>query len=102
MMHVVLQRDHLPTYVTVACDDWKDPANSDPLTDVFTAAERFVKQVGSVPNRLLVTLEVHHVLLKHPLMLDRVWNCRELRTLTREDLAAIFDVREYVVEGDVP
>jgi hypothetical protein len=86
--------------VIVACDDWNDPCNSDPIHDVFVAAERFLEQFGIVPNRLLVSLKVHHALLVHPLMLDRIWNCRELRTLSREDLAQIFDVEEYVVYGD--
>ncbi len=99
MRIAILQTDTVSA--PIQCEDWRDQANSDPITDVFEAIDKFVQSHGTAPDRLWVPIRTHHDLLRHPLLLDRVLQYRELLTLSRADLADIFDVKEYVVEGDV-
>lgn len=75
---------------------WADLANSDPISDVFHAIEIFHTEFGQRPETMTTTLRTYHILLRHPLILDR---CKFAGIMApREDqLAAVFDVKNFVV-----
>lgn len=79
---------------------WSDPTNSDPIGDVRAQKTARLKATGFEPNTLTVGYEVHQKLVDHPDIVARISGAAspsQPAVVTRQALAAIFEVENYYV-----
>lgn len=91
-----------PTVVTngttlSGTDKWSDPG-SDPIAASTTARQSLFNSVGYRPNRLLLGNDVYEALRAHPAVIERI-QFSERAIVTRQILAALFEVDEILVGG---
>jgi len=99
-----LYEDRVATLVT-ACANWAnsaspttqwDSATSDPVNDIDTARNTVLKEIGRLPNTLVMGWEVWTALKDHPDLLDRIKHTQ--RGILTSDLAAeVFEVDRLLV-----
>lgn len=82
---------------------WSDDANGDPFTDIAQGQTTILQNTGLEPNVLALGYKVFQALRKHPLVIDRVKYTMQAdaKNITKELLAAAFDVDEVVVSKSV-
>jgi uncharacterized membrane protein len=82
---------------------WNDDTNSDPITDIANAKVAMLLSTGMEPNKLTMSYPVYQVLIKHPLVVDRIkyTSMPTARSVTRALLAEMFDIGEVIVSKAV-
>lgn len=82
---------------------WNDDTNSDPITDIANAKVAMLLSTGMEPNKLTISYPVYQVLLKHPLIVDRIkyTSMPTARSVTKALLAEMFDIAEVIVSKAV-
>jgi hypothetical protein len=76
-------------------NQWSDYANSDPIADIEAGKEVVRLATGFEPNKAVFAAEVWSKLKNHPDIIDRLGiggSARETRVVTREAVAAIFEL----------
>lgn len=77
---------------------WSDYAASDPISDVRTGIRTILATTGFKPNKLVLGYDVFLKLQDHPDIIDRLkYTGGATRAVTREQLAALFDIEEVLV-----
>lgn len=77
---------------------WSDYANSDPISNVRTGIRTILANTGFKPNKLTLGYDVFTKLQDHPDIVDRLkYTGGATRAVTREQLAALFDIDEVLV-----
>lgn len=79
---------------------WSDYANSDPISDIEEGKAAILTATGFEPNKLTVGYHVWRYLKNHPDIIDRLGmggSSRDTRVVTREAVAAIFELEEIHV-----
>lgn len=77
---------------------WSDYAASDPIGDVRTGTRTILATTGFKPNKLVLGYDVFTKLQDHPDIIDRLkYTGGASRAVTREQLAALFDIEEVLV-----
>jgi len=74
---------------------WNDYANSDPISDIEEGKAVILEATGYEPNCLCLGYHVWRYLKNHPDIVDRLGlggSARETRVVTRESVAAIFEL----------
>lgn len=74
---------------------WNDYANSDPISDIEEGKAAILEATGYEPNCLCLGYHVWRYLKNHPDIIDRLGlggSARETRVVTREAVAAIFEL----------
>lgn len=79
---------------------WSDYGSSDPAENIDAGREGILGKTGFEPNTLLVSYEVHNVLKKHPLVLER-FKYTSSDSVTAQMLARYFEVDRYLVSKAV-
>jgi len=79
---------------------WDDEAASDPANDIKDARLKILQSTGYRPNTLVVDIYTHEALKKHPLVLAKFAFSGKM-SVTREMLAAYFEVDRYLVSESV-
>lgn len=81
-------------------DQWSDYVNSDPVADIKEARKAIRAKTGQYPNRMMLPVEVHEVLMEHPKVLAKLSN-NERKILTVQDYQEIFQVAKVVIAGSI-
>lgn len=78
--------------------DWDDYASGDPVADVLTARKTISNATGYDGNTLIVGLDVHHAILNHPDVIDRMkyTNVASVANLAGM-VGAMFGLANYLV-----
>jgi hypothetical protein len=79
---------------------WDDYANSDPISDIEEGKATILEATGFEPNKLVLGYHVWRYLKNHPDIIDRLGlggSSRDTRVVTREAVAAIFEVDQVLV-----
>ena len=79
---------------------WDDYATSDPISDIEEGKATILAATGFEPNKLTVGNDVWRYLKNHPDIIDRLGmggSARETRVVTREAVAAIFELDQVLV-----
>lgn len=77
---------------------WSDYANSDPIGNVRTGTRTILANTGFKPNKLVLGYDVFTKLQDHPDIIDRIkYTGGASRTVTKEQLAALFDIETIEV-----
>lgn len=74
---------------------WSD-YSSDPEADIDTAKETVLQNTGRMPNKMIVSYQVHNRLKRHPIIKD-AYKYTSSKSITAEMLAAFFELDEYLV-----
>lgn len=75
---------------------WSDEAGSDPVEDIKNGRLSILKKTGYLPNTMVVGIEVHEALKKHPLILER-YKYTSSDSISEGMLARLFEVDRYFV-----
>jgi hypothetical protein len=109
---IYLQREILaaskaadPTVVTQnttlsGTSQWSDYTNSDPLQAVEDQKSTIQKQIGQVPNSLLVSYPVFLALRDHPAIIDR-FKYTQVGILQPDHLRAAFNVDNFFIAAAI-
>ncbi len=94
-----------PTVVTQTAtlsgtSQWSDYTNSDPLVAVEAQKANIQKQIGQLPNSLLVGYPVFQALRNHPKVLDR-FKYTQVGIVQPDHLTAVFNVDNFLVASAV-
>jgi hypothetical protein len=94
-----------PTVVTQnaalsGTSQWSDYTNSDPIPTVENQKATIQKQIGQVPNALLVSQPVFLALRSHPKILDR-FKYTQVGILQPDHLKAAFNVDNFLVAAAI-
>jgi hypothetical protein len=94
-----------PTVVTQnttlsGTSQWSDYTNSDPVLAVENQKATIQKQVGQVPNALLVSYPVFEALRDHPQIIDR-FKYVQVGILQPDHLKAAFNVDHFVIASAI-
>ena len=77
---------------------WSDYTNSDPISDVRLGVKTILSTTGFKPNKLTLGYDVFQKLQDHPDIIDRLkYTGGTTRAVTKEQLAALFDIEEVLV-----
>lgn len=77
---------------------WSDFTNSDPISDVRTGVRTILANTGFKPNKLTLGYDVFQKLQDHPDIVDRLkYTGGATRAVTKEQLAALFDIEQVLV-----
>lgn len=77
---------------------WSDYTSSDPIGDVRTGIRTILANTGYRPNKLVLGYDVFTKLQDHPDIVDRLkYTGGASKAVTREQLAALFDIDEVLV-----
>ncbi len=79
---------------------WDDYATSDPIADIEEGKAVMLEATGFEPNSLTVGYQVWRYLKNHPDIIDRLGiggSSRDTRVVTREAVAAIFEIEKVHV-----
>lgn len=89
--------------VTLAgANQWSDPANSNPISDVMSGKSWVQLMTGFRPSTMVVGQQVHDALLLHPDFIDRLKHvARATEAEISNAIADIFGVTRYLVGGAV-
>ena len=109
---IYLQREILvaskatdPTVITQSTtlsgtSQWSDFTNSDPITAIEDQKATILKQIGQLPNSLLVSYPVFKALRNHPKIIDR-FKYSQVAVVQPDHLKSVFNVDNfYVGVGD--
>jgi len=86
---------------------WDRYADSNPIVDVTNAKTAMALAAGGLrPNVMVVTQDVHDILVNHPVVLERIGlnagaTTSQPAMVSRSALASIFEVEEYLVISTV-
>lgn len=84
---------------------WDDYSNSNPVIDVTNAKTAMSLKAGGLrPNVMVVTQDVHDVLVNHPVIIERISGGATTSSpamVSRQFLASVFEVEEYLVINTV-
>lgn len=84
---------------------WSDYTASNPIVDVTRAKSAMALKAGGLrPNVMVVTQDVHDVLINHPIILERIAGGATTANpamISRQFLASVFEVEEYLVISTV-
>ncbi len=88
---------------TTTTAKWSNDAASDPITDIAVQKNYVQQNTGFLPNTLTLSYNAYMVLLKHPLVVDRIKYTTPAigDALSRQLLAALFGVKNVVVSSAV-
>jgi hypothetical protein len=94
-----------PTVVTQnttlsGTSQWSDYTNSDPILAVENQKATIQKQIGQVPNSLLVSYPVFLQLREHPAIIDR-FKYVQVGILQPDHLKAAFNVDNFVIASAI-
>jgi hypothetical protein len=80
-------------------DLWSDPINSDPLSDVEKAKPGIHKDIGKIPNRLLLSYPVYQALRVNRAIIERIKYSMPAFSglLNAQLMAQAFDVEKVIV-----
>ena len=81
-------------------EKWNEYDISNPIYDVDAAKNAVRKQVGLVPNTMVVSYEVFLVLKEHPKVLEKI-KYSERGIVTEDILAAAFGIPNFHVAGGI-
>lgn len=73
-----------------------DVADGTPLEDIDTAKRTVQKQIGVLPNTMVVGVEVHDQLKRHPDLLE-IYKYTGKGLLSQDQVRAAFEIENYVV-----
>lgn len=73
-----------------------DDGSSDPENDIDTAGETILQNTGFLPNTLVVQMQVHNALKRHPLIKDR-FKYTSGNSITPDMIAAFLGIDNYIV-----
>lgn len=73
-----------------------DAAGSDPVDDVLQQKDAVLEKTGYMPNKLVVTPQVHRALKSNASILDRIKHT-QIASVTEDMLARLFEVDQYLV-----
>ena len=79
---------------------WSDYANSDPISDIEEGKAAILAGTGFEPNKITVGNDVWRYLKNHPDIIDRLGmggSSSETRVVTRQAVAAIFELEQVLV-----
>jgi hypothetical protein len=79
---------------------WDNP-DSDPVDDIDEAKEIIRRQTGETPNVLALGPRVLTKLRRHPKLMDKISTSKDRVPLTKEQLAALFEVETVESGGAV-
>jgi hypothetical protein len=79
---------------------WSDYTNSDPIAAIEAQKTTIQKQIGQLPNSLLVSQPVFLALRSHPKLLDR-FKYTQVGILQPDHLKAVFNVDTFLVAGAI-
>ena len=87
----------------VTASTW-NVTSSKPITDVRLAADKMFANVGIYPNTLVISRPVFRALQVHPDVINAITSAgagdqARVRDITRQQMAAVFDVDSVVVGG---
>lgn len=71
-------------------------SGSDPMKDVRALKRAVKNKTGLSPNKLVVSPDVHDILMDHPAILDRI-KYTQRGQITRELIASALELEEYLV-----
>ena len=81
-------------------NQWSDYTNSDPIKAIEDQKPTIQKQIGQVPNSMLVSYPVFLALRSHPKVLDR-FKYTQVAVLQAEHLRAVFNVDNFFIGAAV-
>jgi hypothetical protein len=79
-------------------DKWSDYTSSNPLKKVRDMKETIRNKIFLYPNTMIVSADVHNVLLDHPVIVDRI-KYTQLGVTTEQLLARLFEIDNYLIAG---
>lgn len=84
---------------------WDRYADSNPIVDITNAKTTMALAAGGLrPNVMVVTQDVHDILVNHPVILERISGGATTSSpamVSRQFLASVFEVEEYLVINTV-
>ena len=81
-------------------DQWSDYTNSDPIQAVEDQKGTIQKQLGQLPNSLLVSYPVFKALRNHPAIIDR-FKYSQVGVVQPDHLKSVFNVENFFVASAI-